>query len=87
MDVLFLNIIFSLSACCHAHTRICVYVCVCVCVRVCVDMHMIEYGYGNGWLVTEGDNCCVDDGNDKCFTMMMMIIRTVVLVFHPSVLD
>lgn len=65
----------------HARTRIC------VCVCVCVDVHVSDYGYDNGWLVTEGDNYYVDDGNDECFTMMMMIITIVVLVLHLSVID
>lgn len=55
---------------------------------MCADMHLSDYGYDNGWLVTEGDNYYVDDGNDECFTMMMMMIITiVVLVLLPSVID
>lgn len=54
---------------------------------MCADMHLSDYGYDNGWLVTEGDNYYVDDGNDECFTMMMMIITIVVLVLLPSVID
>lgn len=69
--------IFSICVCCHAHTGI----------RVCADAHAGDYGYDNGWLATEGDNYYVDDGNDECFTMMMMIITIVVLVLHPSVID
>lgn len=53
---------------------------------MCVDVHVSDYGYDNGWLVTEGENYYVDDGNDECFTMMM-IITIVVLVLHPSVID
>lgn len=63
--------------CCHAHKGI----------QLCTDAHASDYGYDNGWLVTEGDNYYVDDGNDECFTMMMMIITIVVLVLHPSVID
>lgn len=64
-----------MSACCRARSGI----------RPCADVS--DYGYDNGWLVTEGDNYYVDDGNDECFTMMMMIITVVVLVLHPSVID
>lgn len=53
----------------------------------CVDVHLSDYGYNNGWLVTEGDNYNVDDGNDECFTVMVMIITIVVLVLLPSVTD
>lgn len=54
---------------------------------MCATVHVSDYGYDNGWLVTEGDNYYVDDGNDECFTMMMMIITIVVLVLLPSVID
>ena len=54
---------------------------------MCAYAHASDYGYDNGWLVTEGDNYYVDDGNDECFTMMMMIITIVVLVLLPSVID
>lgn len=46
-------------------------------------VHVSDFGYDNGWMVKERDNYYVDDGNDECFTMMM-IITIVVLVFHPS---
>lgn len=53
-----------------------------------MDVHVSDYGYDNGWLVKERDNGYVDDGNDECFTkMMMMIITIVVFVLHPSVID
>lgn len=55
--------------------------------RVSEDVHVSDNGYDNGWLVTEGDNYYIDDGNDECFTMMMMIITIVVLVLLPSVRD
>lgn len=55
--------------------------------RVSADVHVSDNGYDNGWLVTEGDNYYIDDGNDECFTMMMMIITIVVLVLLPSVRD
>lgn len=46
-----------------------------------MDVHVSDYGYDNGWLVKERDNGYVDDGNDECFTKMMMIITIVVFVF------
>lgn len=61
----------------HTHTRI----------GLCMDVHVSDYGYDNGWLVKERDNGYVDDGNDECFTKMMMIITIVVFVLHPSVID
>lgn len=54
---------------------------------VCVAVHMNDHVYKNGWMVTEGDNYCVEDGNDECFTMMLMIITIVVLVSLPSVTE
>lgn len=60
--------------------------CLCVAMHVQkLDVHVNDYGYDNGSMVTEGDNYYVDDGNDECFTMMMMMIITIVLVLHPSV--
>lgn len=50
------------------------------------ERRVSDYGYDNGWLVTERDKYYVDDVNDECF-MMMMIITIVVLVLHPSVID
>lgn len=46
-------------------------------------MHESDYDCYNGRFVTKGDY--VDDGNDECFTPMVMIITIVVLVFHLSV--
>lgn len=51
-----------------------------------MDVYVSDDGCDNGWLVTERNNCNVDDVNDECFTKMMMII-TIVLVVHPSVID
>ncbi len=53
---------------------------------MCADVHGKDHGYDDGWLLTEGDNYYVDDGNDECFTMMM-IITIVVLVLLPSLID
>lgn len=47
-----------------------------------VSMHESDYDCNNGRFATKGD--CVDDGNGECFTTMVMIITTVVLVF-PSI--
>lgn len=59
-----------------------------MCVLKCscrnVSVHESDYD-NNGWFVTEGDY--VDDGNDECFTLMVMIITIVVLVLHLSVRD
>lgn len=41
-------------------------------------MYGSDYDCSNGRFVTEGDN--VDDSGDECFTLMVMIITTVVLV-------
>lgn len=90
MDVLFFNVVsaddhfstyaFFLRVCVSSHRR--------TVITVCADVRASDYGYDNGWLVTEGDNNYVDDGNDECFTLMMMIIITiVVLVLLPSVID
>lgn len=53
-----------------------------MCVRKCscrhVSMHESDYDCNNGRFVTKGDY--VDDGNDECFTVMVMIITIVVLV-------
>lgn len=54
---------------------------------MCADVHVSDNGYDYGWLVTEGDKYYIDDGNDECFTMMMMIITIVVLALLPSVRD
>lgn len=67
--------------------------CVCIVthtrIGLFMDVHVSDYGYDNGWLVKERDNGYVDDGNDECFTkmMMMMIITIAVFVLHPSVID
>lgn len=68
---------FFVCVYCHTHTRI----------GLCMDVHVSDYGYDSGWLVKERDNGYVDDGNDECFTKMMMIITIVVVVLHPSVID
>lgn len=60
-----------------------------MCVLKCscrnVSVHESDYDCNNGRFVTEGDY--VDDGNDECFTLMVMIITIVVLVLHLSVRD
>lgn len=67
----------SMSVCCHAHTEI----------WLGADVHVNDYSYDNGLMVTEGDNYYFNDANDECFTMMMMMIITFfVLVLHPSVI-
>lgn len=50
-----------------------------------VSVYKSDYGCNNGRFVTKGDY--VDDGNEECFTLMVMIITTVVVVFHLSVID
>lgn len=48
-------------------------------------MHESDYDCNNGRFVTKGDY--VDDGNDECFTVMVMIIPIVVLVSRLAVID
>ena len=53
-------------------------VCVSVSECACAD----HYSYAG--VAAEGDNYYVDDGEDECFTMMMMIITAIVLLSSIS---
>lgn len=60
-----------------------------MCVLKCscrnVSVRESDCDCSNGRFVTKGDY--VDDGNDECFTLMVMKITIVVLVFRLSVID